>query len=71
MFFVSNNVPEMVEVEHQADWWAWSHDLTLRHFVDCILENAEPMVTAEDARAALKTILAAYESAKEGRRIAL
>ena len=69
MFFVVDNSPEMVEVEHKADWWAWSHDLALRHFVDCILENAEPIVTAEDARAALKTILAAYQSAKEGRRV--
>ena len=69
MFFVADNSPEMVEVEHKADWWAWSHDLALRHFVDCILEKAEPIVTAEDARAALKTILAAYQSAKEGRRV--
>jgi len=69
MFFVADNSPKMVEVEHKADWWAWSHDLALRHFVDCILENAEPIVTAEDARAALKTILAAYQSAKEGRRV--
>lgn len=69
MFFVSDNSPEMVDVEHKADWWAWSHDLALRHFVDCILENAEPVVTAEDARSALKTILAAYESDKQGRRM--
>ena len=68
MFYVSNNVPEMVEVEHQADWWTWSIDRALRHFVDCILEGDEPLVTAEDARAALHTILAAYDSAREGKR---
>ncbi len=71
MFYVRNNVPEMVEVEHEADWWSWSIDRALRHFTDCILDGAEPYVTAEDARAALKTVLAAYESAREGRRVAV
>ncbi len=69
IFYVRNKVPEIVEVEHQADWWAWSIDRALRHFVDCILEGAEPYVTAEDARDALKTILAAYQAADERRRI--
>lgn len=69
MFYVRNNVPEMVDIEHHADWWAWSIDRALRHFVDCIVEGVEPYVTAEDARAALKTILAAYDSAREGKRV--
>ena len=69
MFFVENNAPQILDVEHRADWWPWSHDRALRHFVDCILEGAQPVVTEEDARAALKTILAAYRSAKEGRRV--
>lgn len=69
MFYVHDNAPDMVDVEHRDDWWSWSIDLALRHFVDCILEGAEPFVTAEDARAALKSILAAYRSAGEKRRI--
>ena len=69
MFYVHDSRPEMVEVEHRDDWWSWSIDLALGHFVDCILEGAEPLVTAEDARAALKSILAAYRSAGEKRRI--
>lgn len=69
MFLVQNGTPSLLDVEHQADWWAWSHDRCLRHFVDCILEGVQPIVTAEDARAALKTILAAYKSSSEGRRI--
>ena len=69
MFYVHDSRPEMVEVEHRDDWWNWSIDLALGHFVDVILEGAEPLVTAEDARAALKSILAAYRSAGEKRRI--
>ena len=69
MFFVESHVLQIVDVEHRADWWPWSHDRALRHFVDCIADNAEPIVTAEDARAALSTILAAYRSASEGRRV--
>ncbi|HUV04944.1 MAG TPA: Gfo/Idh/MocA family oxidoreductase [Armatimonadota bacterium] len=69
MFFVQDRQPQILEVEHKADWWPWSHDRTLRHFVDCILDGAQPIVTEEDARAALKTILAAYRSAREGRRV--
>lgn len=69
MFFVENSSPQIVDVEHNAAWWDWSIDRALRHFVDCIAEGAEPIVTAEDARAALKTILAAYQSAGEGRRV--
>ena len=69
MFFVENGAPQIVEVEHNADWWSWSHDRCLRHFVDVILEGAQPTVTDEDARAALKSILFAYQSARESRRV--
>lgn len=41
------------------------------HFADCILGKAEPTVTAEDGRAALEIITAAYRSAREGRRVEL
>lgn len=69
MFLMQDGSPRMIEVDHQADWWVWSHDRCLRHFVDCIVEGAQPIVTAEDARAALKTILAAYKSSAEGRQV--
>ena len=71
MFFISNGSPSIIEVDHRADWWPWSHDLALRNFVNCIMENAEPLVTAEDARAALKTIQYAYQSAQESRRVVI
>ena len=41
----------------------------LDHFIDCIVENRGPTVTADEARAALATVLAAYRSEKEGRRV--
>jgi len=69
MFFMEDGSPMMVDVDHNAEWWDWSIDRALRHFVDCIRQGAEPQVTAEDARAALKTVLAAYQSAREGRRV--
>jgi len=69
MYLVQNGTARVVEVDHRADWWPWSHDLALRNFVEVILEGAEPLVTEEDARAALKTVLLAYQSAKEGKRV--
>jgi len=69
MLMMQNGIPTVVEVEHNADWWPWSHDLCLRNFVDTILGVAEPLVTATEARDVLKTILAAYESARQGTKI--
>jgi predicted dehydrogenase len=39
------------------------------HFIDCLAGEREPEVTAEEARAALATVLAAYRSEREGRRV--
>jgi len=41
------------------------------HFIECIAEDKEPIVTGEDGRAAVEIILAAYESMKTGKRIHL
>lgn len=38
----------------------------LKHFYDCIENNSEPLVTAQDALSALEVALAAIESAKIG-----
>ncbi len=43
----------------------------VEHFVDCILNDSEPMVTGEDGRAALKICLASYESARTGKWVQL
>jgi len=43
----------------------------VEHFVDCILNDTEPMVTGEDGRVALKVCLASYESARTGKWVRL
>jgi UDP-N-acetylglucosamine 3-dehydrogenase len=42
---------------------------TLEHFLECIDTGAEADITLSEARAALATTLAAYESSKTGRRV--
>lgn len=41
------------------------------HFTECILEGKEPIITAHNARRALELVLAARQSAREGRTIAV
>ena len=43
----------------------------LRHFVSCVRENKQPLVTGEDGRAALEMIYAAYASPHSGTKITL
>lgn len=43
----------------------------LRHFVDCVRNDLDPIVTGEDGKAVLELIYAAYESAHTGRKVAL
>jgi predicted dehydrogenase len=39
----------------------------VEHFVDCVREDTEPLVTGERAKAALKVALCAYQSIKTGK----
>ncbi len=43
----------------------------LPHFIECVKEEKEPLVTGEDGRAVLEIIDAAYASAGEGKKISL
>lgn len=43
----------------------------LRHFIECVREDREPLVTGEDGKAVLELIYAAYESAARGQKVAL
>jgi len=43
----------------------------LKHFIECVQQNKEPLVTGEDGRAVLEIIYAAYASATEGKKIML
>jgi predicted dehydrogenase len=52
---------------------AWSHGFPqeMAHFVDCVEQKKQPMLTGQDGRAVLEVICAAYESARTGQRVAL
>lgn len=43
----------------------------LKHFIDCVRNNKEPLVTGEDGRVVLEIIYAAYASAASGKKIML
>ena len=45
--------------------------LIVRDFIDAIEEGRKPMVPAREAREAVDVVLAAYESAECGERVAL
>jgi predicted dehydrogenase len=43
----------------------------LKHFVDCVRNNKQPLVTGEDGRVVLEILYAAYASAGQGKKITL
>ncbi len=49
--------------------WNYGFPQEMQHFVNCVLGKEEPMETGEDGREVLKIILAAYQSAGEGRKV--
>ncbi len=51
--------------------WNYGFHAQLAHFVDCVQNDTPPLVTAEDGRAVLEVIFAAYESARTGRQVEL
>lgn len=51
--------------------WNYGFPQEMAHFVDCVQNDKLPQVTGEDGRAVLEALLAAYESARTGRKVAL
>jgi predicted dehydrogenase len=49
--------------------WNYGFPQEMQHFVDCVLGREKPIETGEDGREVLKIILAAYDSAGQGRKI--
>jgi len=43
----------------------------LKHFIECVREDKQPVVTGEDGRAVLELIYAAYRSAGTGQKVTL
>jgi predicted dehydrogenase len=51
--------------------WNYGFPQEMAHFVDCVRHDNQPLCTGEDGKAVLEVIFAAYQSAKEGRRVDL
>ena len=49
--------------------WNYGFPQEMAHFVDCVKNDKQPLVTGEDGRAVLEVIFAAYESAGTGKKI--
>jgi predicted dehydrogenase len=43
----------------------------LKHFIECVREDKQPLVTGEDGRVVLEIMYAAYASAGQGKKIML
>ncbi len=43
----------------------------LKHFIECVREEKQPLVTGEDGRAVLEVMNAAYQSARTGQKVRL
>jgi predicted dehydrogenase len=63
---------ELPFIEHSTtEWVTSSMRREVQHFVDCILEDKEPLVTGEDGKKAVELCLKAYESAAAGKEVSL
>jgi predicted dehydrogenase len=51
--------------------WNYGFHGEMAHFVDCVQNGTQPLVTGEDGRAVLEIIFAAYESACTGSKVML
>lgn len=54
----------------EEDWQSGFPQL-FSHFIDCVENNKEPLLTGEDGKIILEMVYAAYKSAKEGRKVKL
>ncbi len=46
--------------------WNYGFPQEFQHFIDCVLNNKEPLITGKDGKAVMEMIFAAYESAGKG-----
>jgi len=51
--------------------WNYGFPQELQHFVTCVRNDEQPLLTGEDGKAVLEIIFAAYESAGSGRKVLL
>jgi UDP-N-acetylglucosamine 3-dehydrogenase len=60
--------PDRTEKQY---WWRRDVDALVDEFALAVLDDREPAISGEDARAALSIVLAAYESARRGQVVEL
>ncbi|MFN8432255.1 MAG: Gfo/Idh/MocA family oxidoreductase [Spirosomataceae bacterium] len=51
--------------------WNYGFPQEFEHFVDCVKNDKEPLVTGHDGKTVLEVIMAAYESAGTGKKVLL
>jgi len=51
--------------------WNYGFPQEIAHFVECVRDDKQPLVSGEDGRAVLEAVFAAYESAGTGKKIEL
>jgi len=51
--------------------WNYGFPQEFAHFIDCVKNDKQPLVTGDDGRVVLEVIFAAYESARLGKKIQL
>lgn len=51
--------------------WNYGFPQEMAHFIECVRDDREPLVTGDDGRATLEIVMAAYASAGQGRKIEL
>lgn len=59
------------ERSEEQDWWRVDTQSVVNEFLNSIIEDREPVINGEDARAALEILIAGYLSAEKGREIEL
>ena len=69
----------MEKAGHTVGWsytmyeenWNYGFPQEMEHFVDCVKNDKQPLVTGEDGRAVMEILFAAYESAGTGKKVEL
>ena len=51
--------------------WNYGFPQEMAHFIECVRDDRDPIVTGKDGRAVLEIVMAAYASAGQGRKIML
>lgn len=59
------------ENEEEGEVWGDAHRAQLEDFVSAIRDDRDPLITAEGGKAPLKIVLGVYESARQGKEIAV